>query len=67
VLAACRALLDGKPASEMHPRREGDPPVLVASAQLANRLLGWRPAHALRDCIESAVAWHRTRVERNAA
>jgi UDP-glucose-4-epimerase GalE len=67
VLAACRALLDGKPASEMHPRREGDPPVLVASARLANRRLGWRPAHALRDCIESAVAWHRTRVERNAA
>src|SRR5690606_22639084 len=59
VLAACRQLLDGKPESEMQPRREGDPPVLVASARLAREKLGWIPANALRDCIASAAAWHR--------
>lgn len=58
VLAACRALLDGKPAAEIHPRREGDPPVLVASAERARHQLGWTPKHTLADCVASAIAWH---------
>ena len=60
VLAACRALMDGKPAADIQPRREGDPPVLVASAQRARRELGWTPRRSLADCIESASAWHRS-------
>jgi UDP-glucose 4-epimerase len=59
VLAACRALLDGKPAAEIHPRRVGDPPVLVASAERARRELDWTPRHSLADCVASAMAWHR--------
>ena len=59
VLAACRALMDGKPAADIQPRREGDPPVLVASAQRARRELGWTPRRSLADCIGSAIAWHR--------
>lgn len=40
-------------------RRDGDPPVLVASAQRAERLLGWRPRHrALEDIVASAWRWH---------
>ncbi len=40
-------------------RREGDPAVLVASADKAGKVLGWRPAYAsLGSIIESAWKWH---------
>jgi UDP-glucose 4-epimerase len=40
-------------------RREGDPAVLVASADKAARMLGWTPAYASLDSImESAWKWH---------
>ena len=41
-------------------RREGDPPVLVASSAKASRELGWRPSRAeLEAIIESAWSWRR--------
>jgi UDP-glucose 4-epimerase len=41
-------------------RREGDPPVLVASSAKASRELGWRPSRAgLETIIESAWSWRR--------
>ena len=46
------------PVSE-EPRREGDPPVLVASAEKAKRELGWQPQFtSLEEIIESAWRWH---------
>jgi UDP-glucose 4-epimerase len=43
---------------EVGPRREGDPARLVASSSLAERELGWRPAHPeLGEMIESAWRW----------
>ncbi len=40
------------------PRRPGDPPVLVARADRAAHLLGWRPARpSLEGMVESAWAW----------
>jgi UDP-glucose 4-epimerase len=57
VLAACRALHDGKPASEIHPRREGDAAVLVASSRWAQEKLAWIPRHSLSACIASASAF----------
>ncbi|HYM83310.1 MAG TPA: UDP-glucose 4-epimerase GalE [Candidatus Dormibacteraeota bacterium] len=40
------------------PRRAGDPPVLVASAERAGSVLGWRPAHGdLSSIIGSAWSW----------
>jgi UDP-glucose-4-epimerase GalE len=43
------------------PRRAGDPPVLVACAEKANRELGWKTKHTdLHDIIETAWNWHRT-------
>lgn len=40
------------------PRREGDPPTLVASAGRAAEVLGWRPGHpSLADMVGSAWAW----------
>jgi UDP-glucose 4-epimerase len=40
------------------PPRDGDPPVLVASSQLARKELGWSPRHdKLEDIIRSAWQW----------
>lgn len=40
-------------------RRAGDPPVLVADAAKAGRLLGWRPTRSdLPTIISSAWKWH---------
>jgi UDP-glucose 4-epimerase len=41
-------------------RRPGDPAALVASAEKARTVLGWRPRYpALEEIIESAWRWHR--------
>src|ERR1035437_3158638 len=42
------------------PRRPGDPPILVASADKAHDKLGWQPRLGLEDMIESAWAWRRS-------
>ncbi|MBI3411440.1 MAG: UDP-glucose 4-epimerase GalE [Planctomycetes bacterium] len=42
------------------PRREGDPPALVASSERIQKELGWRPRYAeLRPIVETAWNWHR--------
>jgi len=41
------------------PRRPGDPPRLVASAEKAMRELGWEPRFAsLEAIVSSAWRWH---------
>jgi UDP-glucose 4-epimerase len=43
------------------PRRPGDPPILVASADRAREVLGWRPRYnELKPIVETAWGWHRT-------
>ncbi|NUM81329.1 UDP-glucose 4-epimerase GalE [bacterium] len=43
-------------------RREGDPPVLIGSAEKAKKVLGWQPRLAdLSVIIETAWRWHRHR------
>lgn len=47
-------------------RREGDPPVLIGSADKAKTILGWRPHFAeLSVIIETAWHWHRLRFQKN--
>jgi UDP-glucose 4-epimerase len=47
------------------PRRAGDPPILVASADRAASVLGWRPARpAIEAMIGSAWAWLRSHPDR---
>lgn len=47
-------------AVEYSPRRAGDPPALVGSADRAKEILGWQPQLAsLRQIVETAWAWHR--------
>jgi UDP-glucose-4-epimerase GalE len=48
--------IDARPA----PRREGDPPTLVADPTGAERILGWRPRFSsLDNIVNSAWNWHR--------
>jgi UDP-glucose 4-epimerase len=50
----------GKPIPAVEkPRRPGDPPRLVASAEKAIRELGWKPRYPrLEDIVATAWAWH---------
>ncbi|GIP20756.1 UDP-glucose 4-epimerase GalE [Paenibacillus sp. J22TS3] len=44
----------------VHPRRAGDPAVLVASSEKAQSVLGWKPGRSQLDhIIQSAWDWHR--------
>jgi UDP-glucose 4-epimerase len=62
-----RELLDtvasvaGKPLNIVTaPRREGDPPALVAEAELIRQVLGWRPQHdSLETIVRTQLAWER--------
>jgi len=43
------------------PRRPGDPVVLIASSELAQKELGWEPRYnRLEDIVASAWEWHST-------
>ena len=43
------------------PRRAGDPPTLVARADLVRQVLGWRPRHDdLETIVATQLAWERT-------
>ncbi|MCH6163595.1 UDP-glucose 4-epimerase GalE [Streptomyces marispadix] len=43
-----------EPAAKVAPRRPGDPARVVASAELAEKELGWTARHSVRDMISSA-------------
>ena len=60
VLRAAERVVGRPIPSRRGPRRPGDPPVLVATAERAVRLLGWTPRHdSLDDMIGSAWEWRR--------
>lgn len=45
------------------PRREGDPPILIADTRRANSVLGWHPQHSGLDTIaRTALAWERSKM-----
>lgn len=50
--------------AEVHPRRPGDPAVLVASSDKAIRELGWKPRYTqLDDILRTAWLWHQKRYQ----
>jgi UDP-glucose 4-epimerase len=60
VIEATRRVTGHAIPVDQHPRRPGDPAVLVASSEKARRELGWVPEHAtLDDILASAWTWHR--------
>ena len=59
VVEAARKVTGRAIEARMEPRRPGDPSVLVASAEKALRVLGWKPRYAeLEQIISSAWRWH---------
>lgn len=62
VIESARRVTGHPIPAEVHPRRAGDPAVLVASSERAIRELGWKPRYAELDAIlRTAWAWHQKR------
>jgi UDP-glucose-4-epimerase GalE len=60
VIEACRKVTGHAIPAVMAPRREGDPPALVADASLANKVLNWQPKHGeIGSIVASAWGWHK--------
>lgn len=60
VIETCERISGKKIPAVEKPRRPGDPPRLVASAEKAIRELGWKPKYPkLDDIVATAWAWHR--------
>ncbi len=59
VIEACRKITGKKIPMVTQARRPGDPPRLIASAQKAREVLGWRPQYEqIEDIVSSAWSWH---------
>ncbi|MCI0347131.1 MAG: UDP-glucose 4-epimerase GalE [Chloroflexi bacterium] len=64
VFAAAERVVAAPIPHQVGPRREGDPPVLVAAIDRAAEVLGWRPRRSdLESMIGSAWAWRRAHPE----
>ena len=62
VIESARRVTGHPIPAEIHPRRPGDPAVLVASSAKAMRELGWKPRYTnLDDIIRTAWVWHQKR------
>jgi UDP-glucose 4-epimerase len=60
VVESCEKVVGRKIPTVQKPRREGDPPRLVASAEKAIRELGWKPKYpGLDDIVSTAWSWHK--------
>ncbi len=60
VIQTCEKVSGKKIPTIEKPRRPGDPPRLVASAEKAVRELGWKPKYPrLEDIVVTAWAWHK--------
>ncbi len=58
VLRAVEEVTGQKVPFKVGPRREGDPPLLVADSSLLQRELGWKPEYSdLHTIVETAWAW----------
>lgn len=59
VIAVVEKVTGRKATVEVHGRRPGDPPALVATADMAQKDLGWRPEWTdLERTVASAWKWH---------
>ena len=62
VIESARRVTGHAIPAEMHPRRPGDPAVLVASSSRAISELGWKPRYTtLDEILRTAWAWHKRR------
>jgi UDP-glucose 4-epimerase len=62
VIESARRVTGHPIPAEVHPRRAGDPAVLVASSAKAIRELGWQPKYTeLDEILRTAWVWHQKR------
>jgi UDP-glucose 4-epimerase len=62
VIESARRVTGHAIPAEVHPRRAGDPAVLVASSEKAIVELGWQPRYTkLDEIIRTAWVWHQKR------
>jgi UDP-glucose 4-epimerase len=62
VIESARRVTGHPIPAEVHPRRAGDPAVLVASSEKAIRELGWKPKYTqLDEIVRTAWIWHQKR------
>jgi UDP-glucose 4-epimerase len=62
VIESARRVTGHPIPAEVHPRRHGDPAVLVASSRKAVRELGWKPRYTqLDEILRTAWLWHQKR------
>lgn len=62
VIESARRVTGHAIPAEVHPRRPGDPAVLVASSDKAIHTLGWKPKYTqLDEIIRTAWIWHQKR------
>jgi UDP-glucose-4-epimerase GalE len=60
IIAKAEKITGKKVPTEQKPRREGDVPVLLASKEKAERLLGWKLRYSkIETIIETAWGWHK--------
>lgn len=60
VVDTARKITGRKIEAEISPRRPGDPPRLIACADKARKILGWKPEYPdLESIIDSAWKWHK--------
>jgi UDP-glucose 4-epimerase len=68
VLAAAETVVGRPIQATIGPRRPGDPPVLVARADRAADILGWRPMRpSIEEMVSSAWAWRLSHADRYGA
>ncbi|WP_435214979.1 UDP-glucose 4-epimerase GalE [Luminiphilus sp. nBUS_16] len=61
ILRACETTVGQPITHDIGPRRQGDPPRLVADAGRAGQILGWRATRGLREIVDSAWLWEQER------
>lgn len=62
VIESARRVTGHPIPAEVHPRRPGDPAVLVASSEKAMSELGWKPRYVqLDEIVRTAWLWHQKR------
>jgi UDP-glucose-4-epimerase GalE len=61
VLATVEKVTQARVNKNICPRRQGDPPILVADARQARERLGWEPTRTLEDMIRTGWNWMQTK------
>jgi UDP-glucose 4-epimerase len=57
IIKKCEEITGLKANIKIQPRRKGDPPHLVASAEKIQMQLGWQPTFSLEEMIQTAWSW----------